>query len=431
MKLRLPTPTEISIALIVFGSSLRNETSDEFTGMTYSSLGSMIRAAAFPLAIIGLFLIFLLFASKIISESQRTRANWSLAAALIFIFQLKLITQTIYETEADYRLMFGLALQLTILIIFSIVLPTLKRSGEWIREICIGLAISCAAFVVSNLYEFAANGAATTWKGRFIGLTSHPNFMGVAAAHSCVILMALLLDKQTDTKTKFALGALSLGALWLVIISGSRTGFISCLSGLFVLFLISLRGKALRYLVIALPLALICVAIYSFMAPAASDINTSRFTSTQDTRSETWSYLIDDFNKSPFLGVGYKTSGTANSYLRALAASGVFGCLPFIFAILISMSKWWRIFFISLRATYDIRFCALPLFITTLIGAVTEGYLLDLFTMPLLFFYAEIFVLTYLYRTRTIKNVRVADRGVRTRVFPSARNVVSPTDQLS
>ncbi|KVE03185.1 hypothetical protein WI91_16795 [Burkholderia vietnamiensis] len=95
------------------------------------------------------------------------------------------------------------------------------------------------------------------------------------------------------------------------------------------------------------------------------------------------------------------------------------------------MSKWWRIFFISLRATYDIRFCALPLFITTLIGAVTEGYLLDLFTMPLLFFYAEIFVLTYLYRTRTIKNVRVADRGVRTRVFPSARNVVSPTDQLS
>ncbi|MFP3564944.1 O-antigen ligase family protein [Paraburkholderia sp. SIMBA_030] len=394
MKLRPSTLIEFSMMLVVVGSSLRNVTSAEFDGVVYSALGNFLREAAFPLAIVG----FVILLVRFVIIKGDIRANWSAPAVLLLCFQVGLIFRTGLLDEMDVRLVLGLVLQCLIVLIFSIGLPTIRKNGGWLKELTVGAAFACCLYVLENVYEFILNGAATTWKGRFLGLTNHPNFLGVSAAHSCVLLFAFVLDAKIQKRVRFVFGFLALGAGWLVFASGSRTAFISCIFGLLLLAFISGGKKAIRYVFMLSPFLLVGAVIYFSSGTSDYDVNSYRFASTQNTRSETWSALLDNFNGSPFWGVGYQTAGTASSYLRALASSGIFGCVPLAFALVIILAKWCRLVLFVKRNAYDFRFAAIPLLLTTLTGAVTEGYLLDLFTLPLLLFYMEMFSIAYLDR---------------------------------
>lgn len=397
MKLRPSTLIEFAMMLVVIGSSLRNVTSAEFDGVVYSALGNIFREVAFPLAIVG----FVILLARFVTVKREVRANWSAPAVLLLCFQVGLIFRTGLSDEMDVRLVLGLILQCLIVLIFSIGLPSIRKNGGWLKELTVGAAFACCLYVLANVYEFISNGTATTWKGRFLGLTNHPNFLGVSAAHSCVLLFAFVLDAKIKSRVRFVFGTLSLAAGWLVFASGSRTAFISCILGLTLLILISGRRKIIYFALMLSPFLLVGAIVYFSSGASDYDASSYRFASTQDTRSVTWSALLDNFNGSPYWGVGYQTAGTASSYLRALASSGIFGCIPLVFALVIIIAKWCRLILFVKRSTYDFRFAAIPLLLTTLSGAITEGYLLDLFTLPLLLFYMEMFSIAYLDRLMT------------------------------
>lgn len=290
--------------------------------------------------------------------------------------------------------------------IFQFMIPVVTQEQGWvIKSLSVVIVVLYFLLVVSNLsfykrgfrYDNVVNGMyyggslfclynlavyflipdLVTWKGRVFGVTMHPNFLGVAAALSFILCFYKLFEARTKSVYVNLYAYLAtFVSLYIVYLSDSRTALGLCAFG--VMYWVSLRIKDYTlksvFILGGTIVALLTYSLYMGGAVGSDDLGERGFN-----REATWEELWNNVLDPTFFGLG-KVGATANSYLFAIVATGIFGGIFFYYTI-INIVKNIRAVSIRPQVFYNVLSVAL------LIAAFLEGFLLDALSIPVLFFW--------------------------------------------
>jgi len=196
--------------------------------------------------------------------------------------------------------------------------------------------------------------------GRFMGLASHPNVLGLSAALGILIGVGLFFKERNALIRRWLIlqvGVCSFGG----ILTGSRTLLASLIPGLLVLALLEKRnrGAVLRGLVALVVLGV----IIAYSAPAAVSLYAERVDSSgQDYspdygRVMTASLALLEISQKPIVGWGVDHMGEAgtmlipetieigtahNTFLQYWYGAGLFGALGFLALFFIPVKQMLR-----------------------------------------------------------------------------------------
>lgn len=167
--------------------------------------------------------------------------------------------------------------------------------------------------------------------GRAVGLTSHPNHLGMASMLAMGGAFGLAMTAKPSQR-KVA-GALSLLLLLGVLVSGSRAALLGVIVFVLVFLLAMRTGRTLRwYGAVCVPL--VCAVLLGIVQlPSANAftrlIGNDPGTAASDfEREEIRIETFDRIRERPFTGSGFSFSRTAHAlYLQLWASAGVLGLL--------------------------------------------------------------------------------------------------------
>jgi O-antigen ligase len=205
----------------------------------------------------------------------------------------------------------------------------------------------------------------TIWNGRLFGVTSHPNFTGVAACISAVFLLYFLMN----VRWKFKILCLFMLCITISVclFSGSRNSLTSFILAFFVGLFIRTKGFAPKILLVGGALLLIL-----FLLNVNFSMSSIDYEGRGNTREETWKIMMDAALDLPLLGNG-KSGSSSNSYLFAIIASGMIGFFFLIASILAYIN---RLTLYKVRNNrYFTLFCMLSACL--FFAALFEGFFLD------------------------------------------------------
>ena len=226
------------------------------------------------------------------------------------------------------------------------------------------------ALVIITSIQFPINRNALMWNGRYMGTTGNAQHAGTMIASTLVAVAYLLSSKREPIGMRWFWGALSGFLVALLIWTGSRTGALMAVIGLATLFRTRVR--------LILPAAVFfggSAFIASFLFEDATAVAT-RLTSSMDTRTQSYTALLESFLSSPVLGSGV-TPFSENSYLFIAAKFGVVGlwflAVPFFLA-----AKEMIALFVNRKQLGEYELIAdflLASFAILVAGAAAEGFL--------------------------------------------------------
>jgi hypothetical protein len=380
----------LALAAIFLFSALRPADLAEYA-IVYAPLVDALKSGSVYAGIAGVAVAIFVFLRHALARPPHLRVMAPPAAILLLIYQIYYVLRQGLEFSFDERLYFALILLPSYFLLFSVILPQVLRSGSlWLDQCILALFLVGGVYIAVNVYQLAVNPSGVIWKGRLFGIANHPNFLGVACAHICICALGVALDAFLPKILRLSATAVTGGAVILLVLTGSRTAGLSLLSGLVVLLVTYKASRAGKLALIGALVLMLGYSLYIAFASNVDSANYERFYSSDDTRSELWKMMSQAFLADPFFGAG-RSGGTANSYLRVLADTGLFGgviffsCLGALIASLYVRRR------VALTMAFRRAFIIFPLTAVTLTGGVTEGYLLDFASLPLMFFYVEIF----------------------------------------
>jgi O-antigen ligase len=214
---------------------------------------------------------------------------------------------------------------------------------------------------------------------RFFGTAAHPNFIGVEMAICAICLYGGMLHLRGAPRIFCALTFVC--GLTVVVLSGSRTGLMTTGVGLSLLSLRRFRFRASTLLAAGALIGLVAVTAITLLP---EDFISAYDRGEVNTRAEAWEIMLSAIAANPFFGQGFGQLPSESSYLRALAAYGIFYFIPFISIALLST----RILYSACTAS---GWAATPttifaLHASLLFGGIFEGFLVDIFSMPKVLF---------------------------------------------
>lgn len=267
--------------------------------------------------------------------------------------------------ELFYRLVFS---TITFLYFLKVV------SRLELKYVVFFISIAAFAFSFVNFLSYFLF-PETIWNGRLFGVTSHPNFTGVAACISSVFSFYFLMNVRWKFKLLYFF-MLCVG-ISVCIFSGSRNSLISFILAFFVYLFIKTKGFAPKVLLIGGAILFILLLLNLNFSMSSID-----YEGRGNTREETWKIMIDAALDLPILGNG-KSGSSSNSYLFAIIASGMIGFLFLTGSIL---------GYINRLTSYKIRnnryFALFSMVSASLFfAALFEGFLLDQVSLPVFTFW--------------------------------------------
>ncbi len=215
------------------------------------------------------------------------------------------------------------------LISYALLLATLVvgvgrslQSFEDGYALCGSFAFAGFLFAISNVYHTVMN-PASSYTGRFYGITPNPQYVGQACA---LFLIPTLFLAQSPQVRKWwrpflwtSAGLLIVFLIW----SGSRTGVLMALVGVAALY----RSHVDRFVVAGIFVGAAVLIALPYFPDAAANI--AHILNTENTRAGAWESLIDIYRQNPLFGAQYQGTGYAESYyLAALAYYGLVGFIP-------------------------------------------------------------------------------------------------------
>ncbi len=332
-------------------------------------------------ASIGIFLLssilFFIYLFKYNMRISKSFIVLSVYFAFYFIMQfINYMTNGIDFSNFIFRLVLMLSILLIILNYYK-----LNKSN---LQYLFPIVITGGVFVVVNMLILIVDPTAVwpnSMYARMFGITEHPNFFAMICAVTTISAFELMReiksskDKYPKKINVFLLIIFSLSLLG-VFFSGSRTGLLFVITGVFLSILRSvrtLRDMALFSIFVILLLGTLYLAIDSLL-----NVEGLRVTSTANNRSGAWDAMISIFMNHIDYGIGLSNVNySENSYLRALASSGLSGGILFFIFIFTVLMK-------SINRFKDSSFSILLLLL--LFTALSEGFLLDTFSFILLVF---------------------------------------------
>lgn len=255
--------------------------------------------------------------------------------------------------------------------------------GNAVEMLALALCVASGLFAIIVGWHLRTNPSAIFSAGRLMGTTAN-------AQHAAVLLglgflgpaYILITFKERKNWQVIAAGGLGLALLYLLMLTGSRTGVGLILIGMVCLF----RGRFGAAAVVGVVAAGVGFVVLQQIGEQA---NVERLVRTDDTRSEVWLAQWNTFQRFPVFGApqrGEQFRTAENSWLGLLAAAGVFGgtCLLWLlYEFGRAASALWRL---RMRAdmALQVNFCLAGIG-TVLAGSFFEAYLFGIITFPILF----------------------------------------------
>jgi hypothetical protein len=302
---------------------------------------------------------------------------------LMAMAALALVRVGLQSGDEYVKMIYGLTIVMIVIGYMSAIAGTY---GATALHMCSGNAVALFSFflIAANGVEYLSDNGVIPGESRMFGTAGHPNFTGVQLALSSICLFIWPRRKLIYAKVAGGVGLII--GLFLVVQTGSRTALVMVLSGIILAassrFTLSTVAKSL-WLVGA---AVVLFIVYQYLDNGLLEFSAfSRGLSGEDTRSSVWLSLLGEIAENPLWGNGTHIAFSENSYLRAWAAYGiVYAVLLATLAFRILKSHFYSSRFGAADETASLFF---GLTGALLLGAIFEGYLLDVFSVPVVFLF--------------------------------------------
>jgi hypothetical protein len=279
--------------------------------------------------------------------------------------------------------------------------------------------VAGALFAFASMTQYMVRSSAALHGNRFVGVAANANFAALALSTSLLCGLFLLLSR--DVRSALKPGIIAFVAVFAVLIAwtGSRNALLMSTIGGLILF----RSRLGRGMVIAVVCGALSVAIVQYWLQVESI--GERLLSTEDTRSEVWASMLEQFARSPLIGSTSErqfTTGSENSYLLAGSEYGLMVLAPLVIAVgLLLRHLLWlnrrRVLAGDDRTLLDLATggcCAL------LAGSLFDGFLLANYSFALLVLLAFIAILAY-----------VTDQVILAETFGHPQDQLNPYHELA
>lgn len=323
--------------------------------------------APYALIVLPFFLIAMVAKNGRLSYPFR---RGSLILGLLLIFEcLRLI-----PSDLQYAVQLASAgVVVTVFILIGSYVSGSRNPADIPSEICRGVGAFGILHVALNL-SIIATGMGFH-HGRFLGTTIQPNFIGVQMGLLALFLMGTQYRRWYFNGLRLA--AL-LGALAMLLMSGSRTGLI--------VFVVSSAGtlflRGIKPIYVLAATIVFAIAINSYFAFSLDAEGFNQYDRNNvNTRAESWSYLFSLIDTNVFLGTGRLPNFSENSYLRGWSAVGIIYPLLLGVFIVYTIYNFIRIKLQGSPVPEHAVLCGA--LIGMLFGAIFEGFLFDSFTFSL------------------------------------------------
>ncbi len=244
-------------------------------------------------------------------------------------------------------------------------------------------------FIGANVAQLVGGYSNAIPGGRLAGISGNPQQLAGAAVIFTIVANWSFETSVTLLRKSAAIAGMAMLALF-VLWSGSRTGAICLVAVHLAYFRLKVGRLALVFLLTAVLLLGLTLVF------AESSYLVERFRYGDDTRSAVWLSAIDDFARSPVLGMIISDRGSESmnvvesGYLRALALLGIPGGV----AVLLLMSTFVGVAWRSLRTArlfpevgpLSNTICAAACFI--ILVSFFEGFIFGLITIFTAFAYS-------------------------------------------
>lgn len=222
----------------------------------------------------------------------------------------------------------------------ALCLPGLLRSRGGLRLLLYSVVAANLAWLVCVLIQLVTDREPLLLGSRFTGLTSNPQSAGIYLALSSVLVLWLVLHEPRGWIRGSALAVLAADAL-LLLWTGSRTGVISFVLGVF----LTIRGSSRRALVSAALLVGPALIVVQLVQTFGAGAPVERLISTGDSgRIQALQRMLQAGLSSPVVGNGIvDANASENSLLLGFAAFGV-GMVGLLLALMYSTGRaCWRL----------------------------------------------------------------------------------------
>ncbi len=230
------------------------------------------------------------------------KGKLSLGYLFIFLFLILAFTSISYTADIKYttiRSIFFLALFLYMIGIDKW-LDDLNKAELLLNSIF----YVAAFFIIISLFSLAIPARSWWWRTpRFIGLLSEPNITGAFFMLSYPILLWKYYNLNENTNKKRIVIVLLLIALFLHILTGSRTTIISSILGISIFLFI--QRKTVKLVSVLGIVSLIVIIVFFIYTPENLERGDEGTMLTVTGRDVLWQGAIFRFFQRPFFGWGY------------------------------------------------------------------------------------------------------------------------------
>jgi O-antigen ligase len=220
----------------------------------------------------------------------------------------------------------------------------MDMSRRFVKGMLILLIVAGVAQGIIGLWQWAANPGYYVY-GTFIG---HHSSFAIYVVFICMLMLGALFEMGRPGPVTGLLAGLAV-LLVALILSFSRTGYMSFIAGVIIFLFLPVRRNR-RLALLAGTTAIVLIS-YSMVPESIRLRAGSIFTnlSGQDvgisfgTRLSMWRDVLRDFAASPILGKGAWTySLTDNFFMKLLGEAGIVGLASFMWLIYMIFAQEWR-----------------------------------------------------------------------------------------
>lgn len=353
---------------------------------TYAVPGTieMIQQYSLIIVVVGIFLMSIWWYSKFERFSLRSVSH-GIVYYLIFR-QILVLTDFYYQTDVQ-AFIIDFAFNFALFFYFGFIIKGLKFYSSSGRSFLHIAFWGIVAFIALNAALHLAGMGSMIWNRRFFGLTANPNFIGMASGVCVVFSFALLSERQTFWHKLLCLIGFVSGAL-VCFMSDSRGAMGAALAGCLLITVLSAKRAITGIVIVFL------IGSAAFFLLSLVDINSIIFAHRGNTREQVWEYLYVVARGLPFFGLGSNLPATTNSYLYAIAATGLLGGFFFFMSLIYVFRR--SVSIVPLLKSSRINPIPIKIYIglsTFLIGgALFEGFMLDSASIPVFTYW---FLLAY------------------------------------